>query len=367
MSDSFKRPITLSTDTTTSSKKIKSQSQSVVVDSLDQLVEMWNIMFKEWGQPVFGVGPAPECVVCFTNDKAHSLMRRINGATDNNLLLGRELGKILPDFIESLQREDVLDGMNLKAMQFDGVEFRIESDVKKWRIPTIGVVKDKDSVGESKTDFLNSDSSVSFTICSTPVKDSFGNCLGIYITFSDERADDLESTRKDDFSADEAERERKRVQSELALVSMVAQKTDTGVVITDQSRRTIWVNKAFTKVTGYTLQEMYGKSPGKVLQCSQTDRNSVSKLHEELENGRGICIDILNRKKDGSLGIFNLDITPIFDDDGNLQHFVCLQREVSEAALDQMRLAAVEQAKAQAIANKLKTEFIMNMVRLFLF
>lgn len=107
---------------------------------------------------------------------------------------------------------------------------------------------------------------------------------------------------------------------------------------------------------------MYGKSPGKVLQCSQTDPVAVQKIHTELENGRGICIDILNKKKDGNLAVFNLDITPIFDDDGNLQHFVALQREICETAIDQMRLAAVEQAKAQAIANKLKTEFIMNMV-----
>lgn len=57
-------------------------------------------------------------------------------------------------------------------------------------------------------------------------------------------------------------KERRRVDSELTLVSMVAQKTDTGVIITDKNRKTVWINKAFTRTTGYTLKEMYGKSPG---------------------------------------------------------------------------------------------------------
>lgn len=103
---------------------------------------------------------------------------------------------------------------------------------------------------------------------------------------------------------------------------------------------------------------------GAVLQCSRTDKTTVEKMSEELRNSRNVCVDLLNRRKDGNLVMVNLDITPVFDEAGVLHHYVALQREINPTAMEQMRAAAVEQAKAQALANKMKTDFIMNMVSL---
>jgi PAS domain S-box-containing protein len=155
--------------------------------------------------------------------------------------------------------------------------------------------------------------------------------------------------------------ERRRVEQELALVSMVAQKTDTSVIITDHLRKTLWVNKAFTETCGFTLAEMIGKNPGELLQCPQTEKGDIDVMKKELSDCKPFCIDLMNRKKDGTLFMVNLDMTPVFDPNGELTHFFALQREISSQAVDRMRAAAVEQAKAQALANKLKTEFIMNM------
>lgn len=156
-------------------------------------------------------------------------------------------------------------------------------------------------------------------------------------------------------------KERIRVQRELALVSMVALKTDTGVIITDKHRFTIWVNKAFTDITGYSLRDMYGHNPGHVLQCSQTDKRAVESIAEALDSSRSICVDLINKTKSGELVTINLDIFPVFDDEGNLHHYVSLQRLISNVDCETVRGEAVRLAHAEAYANKMKTEFIMNM------
>jgi PAS domain S-box-containing protein len=228
----------------------------------------------------------------------------------------------------------------------------------------------------SSSSSLTSD--VSYRSAATsPILGPAGECLGITVCFSNPTAEKqldklkLELEQKVKERTKELEeintellrenKERRRVQSELTLVSMVAQKTDTGVIITDKNRQTVWVNKAFTKATGYTLKDMYGKSPGRVLQCNHTDRGTVQKMAYELKATKGLCVDVLNRRKDGTFLMVNLDITPVFDEEGNLHHFVALQREINPSSVEQMRAAAVEQAKAQALANKMKTDFIMNM------
>lgn len=156
--------------------------------------------------------------------------------------------------------------------------------------------------------------------------------------------------------------ERKKLEEELKVVSAVAQKTDTGVIITDKRRKVIWINEAFVKSTGYTLKEMYGKSPGSVLQCEQSDPEVIEKMRDCLDSAREFCVDIVNRRKNGMLMMFNIDVFPVFDDDGELLHFVALQREVSDKALREKKSSAVEQAKANALANQLKVDFMMKMV-----
>lgn len=56
-----------------------------------------------------------------------------------------------------------------------------------------------------------------------------------------------------------------------ALLDSVSESTINGIVITDLSGHVIWVNAAFTKISGYQLNEMKGKKPGRMLQGKETD------------------------------------------------------------------------------------------------
>lgn len=123
------------------------------------------------------------------------------------------------------------------------------------------------------------------------------------------------------------------------------------IVITDTSGRFEWVNKAFWSLTGYTLDEVMGKTPGQVLQGPDTDPAIVSKISEAVRTRSPIRTEIYNYNKSGDGYWIELSITPIFDASGKHTHFMAVQRDITrrralEAEADDMR-AAEELRKAE--------------------
>ncbi|MEM7675095.1 MAG: PAS domain S-box protein, partial [Myxococcota bacterium] len=108
-------------------------------------------------------------------------------------------------------------------------------------------------------------------------------------------------------------------------LSLVANKTDNSVVITDADGRIEYVNPGFTKVTGYTLQEVIGKKPGSVLQGPATNRQTIERIREHLSRRQPFYEEILNYDKQGRQYWISLAVNPVFDDHGVLKKFVAIQ------------------------------------------
>ncbi|WP_210521791.1 PAS domain-containing sensor histidine kinase [Hymenobacter terricola] len=123
----------------------------------------------------------------------------------------------------------------------------------------------------------------------------------------------------------------KRVESDkqLKLLALVAQGTVNSVIITDAQGRTEWVNDAFTKDTGYTLAEMLGQKPGAVLQGPETDPAAIRRFQERLPLPKPFSVTVLNYKKSGQKLWFAMDITPIFNDAGDLTQFIAIQQNIN--------------------------------------
>eukprot|EP00899_Mesostigma_viride_P027228 jgi/Mesvir1/7690/Mv11656-RA.5 len=156
--------------------------------------------------------------------------------------------------------------------------------------------------------------------------------------------------------------QRRHVEKELRLVSSVAKKTDTSVIITDAAHRhTVWVNDACQRLTGYTLEEMVGRTPGAVLQCKESDREVIEAMRKAFAGGMPHCGDIVNKRKDGTLYTVSMDMFPIHDDHGNVCNWVSMERLIDKGEETAKALEAAANAKATAIASKLKSDFIMTM------
>lgn len=141
--------------------------------------------------------------------------------------------------------------------------------------------------------------------------------------------------------------------------AIVAEHANDAVVIADPLGKITWVNVAFTKLTGYTLQESLGQSPGKLLQGPDTNPEVVAEIADAVKNGRRIRREILNYSKIDEEYWIEIDIAPVRDDDGSLQNFIAVERDITDKKHFEEQL---ERAKIKAEeASRSKSEFLANM------
>ena len=125
--------------------------------------------------------------------------------------------------------------------------------------------------------------------------------------------------------------ERRRSESENRMLAMVAANTNNAVMVSDASGNIEWVNPAFEKITGYTLAEARGHSPGKLLQGPDTDMVVAAGIGECLRASRGCRdIELINYAKDGRKYWIAIDIEPILGADGKVERFIAIERDVTE-------------------------------------
>lgn len=114
------------------------------------------------------------------------------------------------------------------------------------------------------------------------------------------------------------------------LLAKVAAHTTNAVIITDAQRRIVWTNRSFTTITGYTLEDAQGKSPGALLQGSGTDAETVEEIRAELARATPVRKRILNYRKDGSPFWLNLEIQPILTAEQTVESFVAIMEDLTE-------------------------------------
>lgn len=142
------------------------------------------------------------------------------------------------------------------------------------------------------------------------------------------------------------------------LLRKVAEITRNAVIVTGVEGRIEWVNTGFQKVTGYLLDEVVGRRPGEFLQGHGTSSAAVRTIAESLRAGRGVSQEILNYSKDGAEYWIDLDIQPVFDEQGILQNFVAVQTNITSLKKQEeaLRLARDEAQRA----SRLKSRFVAN-------
>jgi PAS domain S-box-containing protein len=113
----------------------------------------------------------------------------------------------------------------------------------------------------------------------------------------------------------------------------------------------VWANPAFTRVTGYELEEAAGRNC-RFLQGAATDPEAVAKIRRALEEDEPVTVTMLNYRKDGTAFWNELSISPVFDAEGRVIHHVGVQADVTaRVQLEQEREAAYRaerQARAEA-------------------
>lgn len=118
-------------------------------------------------------------------------------------------------------------------------------------------------------------------------------------------------------------------QRNLQLAEKVIETSLEGIMITDASGRIMRVNPGFTKLTGYTADEVIGESPA-VLQSGRHDKAFYDRMWSTLSREGQWRGEIWNRRKNGEIYPELLTITAITEENGEISHYAALFSDISE-------------------------------------
>ncbi len=117
------------------------------------------------------------------------------------------------------------------------------------------------------------------------------------------------------------------------LLELAAAYADFSVIITTAELvfpgpQFLYVNSAFTRMTGYSVSELLGKTP-RILQGPKTDANTLRLLRESLSSGQDFIARAINYKRDGTPFELEWIISHLKDSYGETTHYVALQRDIT--------------------------------------
>ncbi|HEY9628881.1 MAG TPA: PAS domain S-box protein [Coleofasciculaceae cyanobacterium] len=155
--------------------------------------------------------------------------------------------------------------------------------------------------------------------------------------------------------------QRKQQEQSLRLLQSVVMQAKDPIIITEATPldlpgpRILYVNQAFTKITGYEAEEALGKTP-RILQGEKTDPEALSKIRTALEAWQPVVVELVNYCKDGTEFWAELSIAPVANEVGWFTHWVAIQRNITERKQAEAEIQkALEQERE---LRELKSRFI---------
>ncbi len=135
----------------------------------------------------------------------------------------------------------------------------------------------------------------------------------------------------------------------LQLMERAIDSSSNGIVITDAGapdNSIIYVNPSFERITGYTAEEVMGKNC-RFLQNGDGNQPALNKLRQAILHGQECQVVLRNYRKDGTQFWNELSISPVYNSQRHLTHFVGIQNDISDRKGYEEELFF----KSQALAN----------------
>jgi PAS domain S-box-containing protein len=122
------------------------------------------------------------------------------------------------------------------------------------------------------------------------------------------------------------------------------------IVITDPQGLILWSNAAFTKMSGYTPDEIKG-SPTSLLKSGKHEPEFYRDLWRTISSGQVWQGEVINRRKDGALYTEEMTITPVRGDNGRIANFIAIKQDITERkrAEEALRLTQEQLRQSQKL------------------
>jgi two-component system CheB/CheR fusion protein len=132
------------------------------------------------------------------------------------------------------------------------------------------------------------------------------------------------------------------IESENRKLSLIAQETINGAVLTDANGKITWVNKAFERITGYTFEEVRGKKPGSMLQGEGSDREIIAYMSKQLKNKLGFKVEMLNYKKTGEEYWVSVQCQPLYNPNGEVEGYFAIETDITREKNEERQLRLLD-------------------------
>ncbi|MFW9844562.1 MAG: PAS domain-containing protein, partial [Candidatus Thorarchaeota archaeon] len=124
---------------------------------------------------------------------------------------------------------------------------------------------------------------------------------------------------------------------ELLKLSRAIEASSASVVITDVNGTIEYVNPKFCELTGYSSEESLGQNP-RILKSDRTPSETYDELWNTITSGKVWAGRFVNRKKSGELYWEEASISPVFDSDGMITHYVAVKEDITRSVIAEEKL-----------------------------
>jgi len=145
--------------------------------------------------------------------------------------------------------------------------------------------------------------------------------------------------------------EDKHKEEELLLLSSIADKNISAVIICDKEGKIEWANRSFIKMTGYSKKELIGHRPGYLLQGEETNPETITYLKNQIKQGLPFTCEILNYTKSRQKYWVRIQGQALHNKQGEVIKFFAIEENISQEKEFNQQLIDSENRLTSLITN----------------
>ncbi len=142
-------------------------------------------------------------------------------------------------------------------------------------------------------------------------------------------------------------------------LASIAENAVDSIFMMDRNSRVLWVNPAFTRKSGYTLEEVVGRQPADFLYGPRSDRAVDKQVKKAIEIGLPARVENINYTKSGEPFWVETHVAPVLDENDHMETAISIERDITVAKKRELELA--EAKRAAELGEKAKSLFLANM------
>src|SRR5690606_6529637 len=119
------------------------------------------------------------------------------------------------------------------------------------------------------------------------------------------------------------------------LLAQVADRSDAAIFVSDGNRQVVYVNRGFEHLFGYSLEDLAGTTPARLLSGPHTDPALDQRVREHLATGAPLQDELLLYTRGGKPVWVSTAIHPVHGEDGSLTGLVSVLQDVTESKMHQ--------------------------------